>query len=107
MQTWKVVLICTGMTVVVVWLAVLICALSDKLKGHRPPEFDEDEPAEQPTSQALRYPWWRHALLSPFYALFILVTLLLGVLFLPMVLVEWLWRETKPNKITGANHGQR
>jgi hypothetical protein len=90
METFKTVLICSAMVVGIVWIAVFICALSDKLRGYRPPDFEESEEHEPPTPAA-PVPWWKWLLRAPVICLFIPVAVVLGIIFLPMMVFEFLW----------------
>jgi len=91
METLKTLLICSAMVVGIVWVAVFICGLSDRLRGYQPPDFTEGEEYQLPPKQSR--PWWQHVLLSPFYALLIVLMVMLSILLVPPLVV--LGRATK------------
>jgi hypothetical protein len=90
METFKTVLICLAMVIGIVWIAVFFCALSDKLRGYRPPDVPESEEQESPTP-SVPVPWWKWLLRAPLICLFIPVAVVLGIIFLPMMVFEYLW----------------
>lgn len=85
METLKIVLFCSALVVGIVWIAVFICGFSDRLRGVPPPDFTEAEEEELPPKEPR--PWWQHVLLSPFYALFIVFMVVLGIFLVPPLVV--------------------
>ena len=90
METFKIVLSCSAMVVGIVWIAVFICALSDKRRGYRPPDVPESE-EQEPAAPPVPVPWWKWLLRAPLICLFIPVALVLGIIVLPMMIFEFLW----------------
>lgn len=91
METFKTVLIDSAMFIGIVWIAVFVCGLSDKLRGHRPPDDPESEEQESPTPPVPE-PWWVSLLRGPLiWLLFPPVVLVLLLIFLPMMVFEYLW----------------
>ena len=85
---WQAVLIAAGVGLVIVWIAVFICALSDKLRGYEPP-FTEPEDEAEPHLQQLS--WWQRAIRAPLYFILALFAVVIGVVCLPMIVLDRFW----------------
>lgn len=85
METFKSILIWCAIAIGLVWPAVFICALSDKLRGYQAVDFTEGDKYEPPPGKPMA--WWQHVLLSPLYALFLLLMVVLVILFVPPLVV--------------------
>ena len=105
MKTIKITLGVTAMVFGVIWLAVFICALSDRLKGVERIDPDEEESPYIPSAEGLSTtPRWKRVIFTPFLAL-------LGGLFFivvfPMLLVELIFRpRKKPNEEAHQQNGE-
>jgi hypothetical protein len=85
MATFKIVLLCSALVVGIVWVAVFLCGLRDRLQGVEPPDFIKGEEEELPPKEPR--PWWQHVLRSPIYALLIVFMVVLGIFLVPPLAV--------------------
>ena len=86
----KTILGVTAMVFGIVWLAVFICALSDRLRGVERIDPDEEDRADTTSDETTAgVSGWKRVLLAPFFAL--LAGFMFIILF-PMGVVELLFR---------------
>jgi len=82
----KIVLIGSATVFGTVWLAVLICALCDRLEGRGRIDPDGEQPRHAPPIEnPAPLPWWKRILIAPWLAL---LMGLLFTIFFPMLLLE-------------------
>jgi hypothetical protein len=96
MEALKTTLLLSTFVIGIIWLAVFICALSDKLRGYQPPPCTCAEEQKSGTPKLPRT-WRQHVVRAPLYLVFLLFAIVLGVLSLPMIVLDRLWSaRSKP-----------
>ena len=86
------VFILAGLLLAIVWLAVFICALSDKLQGRKPNACDEQAAFEESPEPAPRRTLWQHLMFLPLYVVVVPMLFLLGVCVAPpLMFLELVW----------------